>query len=82
MSGTALQRGCDRGVGLIKIDKTDSTSPYILIYMMVKVLAVLIIKKSYLTDSAAVPGLPSTLHIPTLGLSKVEASDLLKGCTA
>lgn len=82
MSGTALQRGCDRGVGLIKIDKTDSTSPYILTYMMVKVLAVLIIIKSYLTDLAAVPGLPSTLYIPTLGLSKVEASDLLKGCTA
>ncbi|KAJ0137154.1 hypothetical protein HZ326_19866 [Fusarium oxysporum f. sp. albedinis] len=36
-------------------------------------------RKSYLTDSAAVPDLPSTLYIPTLGLSKVEASDLLKG---
>jgi hypothetical protein len=48
------------------MNSTDGTSLYILIYMMVKVLAVLIITKSYLTDSAAVPGLPSTLHVLTL----------------
>jgi hypothetical protein len=66
LSGTALQRGHDRGVGPIKMNKADGTSPYILICMMVKVPAVLIVTKSYLTDSAAVPGLPSTLHVLSL----------------
>jgi hypothetical protein len=66
LSGTALQRGHNRGVGPIKINKTNGTSPYILICMMVKVPAVLIVTKSNLTDSAAVPGLPSTPHVLTL----------------
>jgi hypothetical protein len=49
LSGTALRRGHDRGVGPIKIDKTNGTSPHILICMMVKVPAVLIVTMSYLT---------------------------------
>jgi hypothetical protein len=52
LSATALQRGHDRGIGPIKIKKTNGTSPYILICMMVKVPAVLIVTKSYLTDLA------------------------------
>jgi hypothetical protein len=52
LSATALRRGHDRGIKPIKINKTNSTFPHILICIMVKVLAVLIITKSYFIDLA------------------------------
>jgi hypothetical protein len=52
LSATALRRGQDRGIEPIKINEINGTFPCILICMMVKVLAVLIVTKSYLINLA------------------------------
>ena len=36
LSGTALQRGHDRGIGPIKLNKTNGTSPYIRDFPMIR----------------------------------------------
>ena len=66
LSATALRRGHDRGIEPIKINETNGTFPHILICMMVKVPAVLIVTKSYLTDLANLLQASGTLHVLAL----------------
>jgi hypothetical protein len=66
LCATALRRGHDKGKEPIKINETNGTFPHILICMMVKVPAVLIATKSYLTDLANLLRTSGTLHVLTL----------------
>jgi hypothetical protein len=66
LSATALRRGHDGVIEPIRINETNGTFPHILICMMVKVPALLIVAKSYLTDLANILRTSGTLHVLTL----------------